>query len=287
MTATGRVTSFSHDGLVFDALDEGPLDGPVVLLLHGFPQRGTSWRHVAPLLHARGCRTVIPDQRGYSSGARPRRRSSYRMRLLVGDVVALVEALGGKPVHVVGHDWGAAVAWSLAGAHPGLVTTLTTVSVPHPGAMVRSFRTLDQLRRSWYMALFQVPRLPELLLGRRRPAERALRAAGMGEAAVRLFRTEMVEDGALSGGLGWYRAMPLWDPAMLRAKVRVPTTHVWSDGDEALGRLGAELCASYVVGAPYRLEVLTDVSHWIPDEAPERLAEIVLDRVGRGPQDAL
>jgi pimeloyl-ACP methyl ester carboxylesterase len=287
MTSTERLTSFSHDGLVFDVLDEGPLDGPVVVLLHGFPQRATSWRQVAPLLHARGCRTIAPDQRGYSPGARPRGRSSYRMRLLLGDVGALIEALGGEPVHVVGHDWGAAVAWSLAGLRPDLVATLTTVSVPHPGAMVRSLRTFDQLRRSWYVALFQVPWLPELLLDQRGLAQRALRAAGMSGPALELFQAEMVEDGALPGGLGWYRAMPFSDPELLRAKVRVPTTHVWSDGDDALGRLGAELCASYVVDAPYRLEVLSGVSHWIPDEAPERLAEIVLDRIGRGPQDAL
>jgi pimeloyl-ACP methyl ester carboxylesterase len=280
---TRRLTSYSHDGLVFDVLDQGPLDGPVVVLLHGFPQRATSWRKVAPLLHARGFRTVAPDQRGYSRGARPRGRSSYRIKLLVGDAAALIEALGEGPVDVVGHDWGAAVAWSLASARPDQVSTQTTVSVPHPGAMVRSFRTFDQLRRSWYMLFFQIPRLPELVLGRRRFAERALRGAGMNRDAVALFRSEMVEHGALPGGLGWYRAMPLSDPALLRAKVRVPTTHVWSDGDHALGRLGADLSASYVVGAPYRLEVLEGVSHWVPDEAPERLAEIVLDRVA-GPR---
>ena len=280
---TGRLTSYSNDGLAFDVLDEGPLDGPVVVLLHGFPQRATSWRKVVPLLHARGYRTLAPDQRGYSPGARPAGRSDYRIKLLVGDAAALIEAIGEGPVDVVGHDWGAAVAWSLAAAHADRVRTLTTVSVPHPGAMVRSFRTFEQLRRSWYMLFFQIPRVPELVLGRRWSAERALRGAGMSRDAVALFSREMVEYGALPGGLGWYRAMPLSDPALLRAKVRVPTTHVWSDGDHALGRLGADLSASYVVGAPYRLEVLEGVSHWVPDEAPERLAEIVLDRVA-GPR---
>jgi pimeloyl-ACP methyl ester carboxylesterase len=282
-----RLTSYSHDGLDFDVLDEGPLDGVVIVLLHGFPQKATSWRRVTPLLHARGYRTVAPDQRGYSAGARPAGRSSYRMRLLVGDVVALVEALGGGPVHVVGHDWGAAVAWSLAAARPDLVSTLTTVSVPHPGAMVRSLRSFDQLRRSWYMGFFQAPWLPERMLARRRLAERFLRSAGMTSEAVALFHTEMVEGGALPGALAWYRAMPFSDPALLQARVRVPTTHVWSDGDDALGRAGAELAASYVVGAPYRLEVLEGVSHWVPDETPDRLAEIVLDRVAQGPESAL
>ncbi|MEP6817242.1 MAG: alpha/beta fold hydrolase [Marmoricola sp.] len=279
MNALQRLTSYTNHGLVFDVLDEGPLDGPVVVLLHGFPQRATSWAKVTPLLHAEGFRTVAPDQRGYSPVARPRGRRAYRMGNLVGDVAALVDALGGRPVHVVGHDWGAAVAWSLASVRPDLVSTMTTVSVPHPGAMVRSFRSFDQLRRSWYLVFFQIPWLPELLLRRRRLAERAFGRAGMGPDALARYGAEMIEDGALRGGLGWYRAMPFSDPALLRAKVRVPTTHVWSDQDDALGRLGADLSASYVVGAPYRLEVLKGVTHWIPDEAPDRLAEITLARI--------
>lgn len=279
---TGRLTSYPHDGLVFDVTDEGPLDGDVIVLLHGFPQQATSWAKVAPLLHAGGYRTVAPDQRGYSPGARPARRSDYRLTELVDDVLGLVRALGDGPVHVVGHDWGAAVAWSLAAAHPDQVRTLTTVSVPHPQAMMKSLRTLSQLRKSWYMGFFQLPWLPERALSASF-GERFLRGAGMNREAVARYRVEMVEGGALTYGLNWYRAMPLANPKGLGRRVRVPTTHVWSDGDHALGRLGANLSASYVVGAPYRLEVLGGVSHWIPDEAPERLAEIVLDRVA-GPR---
>ncbi len=275
----GRLTSYAHDGLVFDVRDEGPLDGPVVVLLHGFPQRASSWDLVVPLLHAAGMRTVAPDQRGYSRGARPRGRSSYRMSRLVGDVVALVAAVGAGPVHLVGHDWGAAVAWSTAASRPDLVTSLTSVSVPHPGAFIRSLRRVAQLRKSWYMAFFQMPWLPERLFGRRSVAEREMRKSGMPPAAVARVWPEIIADGALPGGLGYYRAMPLSDPRLLRGTVRVPTTHVWSDQDVALDRHGAELTASYV-DAPYRLEVLEGVSHWIPDEVPERLAEIVLDRVG-------
>jgi pimeloyl-ACP methyl ester carboxylesterase len=276
---TERLTTYAHDGLVFDVVDDGPVDGPVAVLLHGFPQRATSWQQVAPLMHAAGVRTVAPDQRGYSPGARPRGRSSYRMSRLVGDVVALVETLGRGRVHLVGHDWGAAVAWALAATRPDTVATLTSVSVPHPGAMVRSLRHVDQLRRSWYMGFFQLPWLPERVLSSRRTeVERALRAGGMPTDAVARVWPEIVQDGALSGALNWYRAMPLSDRHLLRGRVRVPTTHVWSDGDVALGRAGADLTGAYV-DAPYRLEVLEGLSHWIPDEAPERLAEIVLERV--------
>ncbi len=275
---TERLNTYARDGLVFDLLDEGPLDGPVVVLLHGFPQRATSWAKVAPLLHARGLRTIAPDQRGYSRSARPRGRSAYRMAELVEDVVALVEELGGQPVDLVGHDWGAGAAWSVAAAHPDLVRTLTAVSVPHPVAMARALRTGDQLRRSWYMGFFQLPWLPELLLGRPRVAAKFLGGTGMSSEAIARYRSEIVGDGALPGGLGWYRALPLSN-AGTGGRVRVPTTHVWSDGDSALGRLGAELTASYVVDAPYQLEVLEGVSHWIPDEAPERLAAIILARI--------
>lgn len=274
-----RLAAYAHDGLVFDVTDDGPVDGPVAVLLHGFPQRATSWARMAPLLHAAGVRTVAPDQRGYSRGARPRGRSSYRMSRLVQDVVALVEALGRDRVHLVGHDWGAAVAWALAASRPDLVATLTSVSVPHPGAMVRSLKSLDQLRRSWYMGFFQLPWVPEQLLSSRRGAvERALRRGGMPPDALARVWPEIVDDGALGGALSWYRAMPFSDPHVLRGRVRVPTTHVWSERDVALGREGADLTGSYV-DAPYRLEVLPGVSHWIPDEAPDRLAEIVLERL--------
>ncbi|NLG55624.1 MAG: alpha/beta fold hydrolase, partial [Rhodococcus sp.] len=120
-----RLASFTHDSLKFTVRDEGPLDGVPIVLLHGFPQDSRSWEAVVPLLHKEGYRTVAPDQRGYSPGARPARRRDYRGEELVGDVVALIEALDVGPVHLVGHDWGAAAAWQTANMHPELVRTLT------------------------------------------------------------------------------------------------------------------------------------------------------------------
>ena len=274
---TTRITSLTHEGLVFDVLDEGPADGPVIVLLHGFPQRATSWARVAPLLHAEGFRTLAPDQRGYSPGARPPGRADYRLDRLVGDVVALVDAAGEESVHLVGHDWGAAVAWATAGSRPDRVRTLTAVSVPHPRAMMDALRTPQQLARSWYIGAFQLPWVPERLLAGP-VGEAFLRASGMGTEALARYRDEIVRDGALGPALGWYRAVPLATPGGLGRRVRVPTTHVWSDGDTALSRHGAERTASYVE-ADYRLAVLEGVSHWIPDEEPELLAREVLDRV--------
>ncbi|GGF41099.1 alpha/beta hydrolase [Marmoricola endophyticus] len=276
---TQRLTSYSHDGLQFAVRDEGPVDGPVVVLLHGFPQTSSCWDGVVPLLHEAGYRTVAPDQRGYSPGARPRGRSSYTLGRLVGDTVALVDQLASGPVHLVGHDWGAAVAWSTAAAHPEAVRTLTTVSVPHPQAFVRALKTPGQLAKSWYMGFFQLPWLPERAMASASISRRMLRGIGMDRESLRRYQREIVDAGALYGGICWYRALPLENPRGLGRPVTVPTTFVWSDDDGALGRTGADLTAEYVDAATYRFEVLEGVSHWIPEQAPERLAEIILDRV--------
>ena len=136
--------SFRRGELVFDVRDCGPADGPVVVLLHGFPQLNTVWAAVVPRLTARGYRCLAPNQRGYSPGARPRRRRDYRMPELVDDVRALIEASGADRVHLVGHDWGGLVAWSFAARYPGRLTTLTSLSSPHPAALLRSMMTRRQ-----------------------------------------------------------------------------------------------------------------------------------------------
>ena len=273
-----RITSFENDGLTFDVLDEGPVDGPPVVLLHGFPERGNAWREVVPYLHAAGLRTLAPDQRGFSRGARPSRRRDYRIRRLVGDVVALVDRIG-QPVHLVGHDWGATVAWSTAALRPDLVRTLTAVSVPHPAALVEAWLSSSQLLKSWYMGAFQLPWLPELTARTRGGYfDVSLLKGGMTHADVERFRTEIVEDGALTYALNWYRAIPFLDPGPTGQKVRVPTTHIWSDRDVALVRRGAERTEDWV-DAPYELVVLEGVNHWIPTQAPQACAAAILERV--------
>ena len=273
-----RIATFTHDGLEFDVVDEGPEDGEVVLLLHGFPERATCWRHVAPLLHEAGYRTLAPDQRGYSRGARPPRRRDYRVKHLVSDVVALVERAGG-PVHVVGHDWGAVVAWALAIRRPDLVRSLVAVSVPHPTAFARALLTSRQFRRSWYMAMFNVPFLAERLAAT--PGGRFdvnMKRTGMTDDDVARFRAEMVDDGALHYALGWYRALPLGDLATASdVRVTVPTTMVWSNRDGAIDRAGVNATVRYV-DADYELVVLDGASHWIPTQEPVALAETALKR---------
>lgn len=271
-----RITEYSRSGLTFEVRDEGPLDGDVVVLLHGFPQLSTSWDQVVPLLHAQGLRTLAPDQRGYSPGARPRGRRPYRGSELAADVLALADLTGG-PVHLVGHDWGAAVAWGTAILAPGKVRTLTAVSVPHPGAFLAAMPR-GQALDSWYMAFFNLPWLPERMMSDPRTGGWFLRRGGMTPAMVATYRRDVVDGGALRGGLGWYRALALSNPVMFRKHVQVPTTYVWSDGDAFLGRAGARLCERYVDG-PYSLEVVEGASHWIPDERPRELAAAVLARI--------
>lgn len=271
-----RLRQLEHEGLTFDVIDQGPLDGDPVVLLHGFPERATSWRKVSPILNDHGLRTYALDQRGYSPGARPARRRDYAVDRLVGDVVALVETIG-RPVHLVGHDWGAVVGWLTAGQHPDLVRTWTAVSVPHPRAFQRAVLTSRQALKSWYMGAFNVPYLPERLakLG---VFDVSLRGSGMTEDDVRRFHEEVVDDGALTGGLMYYRAIPFGGAAMRGSTVRVPTTYVWSDRDVAVTEVGGKHTPEHVE-APYEAVTLRGVSHWIPTHAPEELAEHVLARI--------
>lgn len=278
----GRIEEYERDGLVFDVIDAGPLDGDVVVLLHGFPQRAACWDAVAARLHAAGLRTLAPDQRGYSPRARPRRRRDYRLDELVADVGALIDrvcAQGHDRVHLVGHDWGAAVAWVVAARHPA-VASLTSVSVPHPAAYLASTASPDQLRRGWYVGFFQLPFLPERLAAGG-VLERMLGSSGMTAEDRAGFRRDVLEDGALGGGLGWYRAIPMslaGAGRLWRERVHVPVTHVWSDQDDALGRRSAELAHRWAAGE-FALEVLEGHSHWLPEHAPDELAGIVLERV--------
>lgn len=279
MTET-QLIQVEREGLVFDVLDEGPRDGEVVVLLHGFPERATCWRYVAPALNAAGYRTLAMDQRGYAPGARPPRRRDYRLPELTADVLAVIDRLAGPDarVHVVGHDWGAMPAWMLALHHSDRVRTLTAVSVPHPQAFLKAMTRSGQGLKSWYMALFQLPRVPELSARRGPIFRRSLLNAGMTHDEIRRVYEEVVHDGALPTALNWYRALPLGDPRYLRGQVRVPTTYVWSDDDVALGRWGAEHCVEYV-SADYTFVELAGVSHWIPTQAPEALVEAILERV--------
>ncbi|MEU7591200.1 alpha/beta fold hydrolase [Micromonospora sp. NPDC049230] len=265
-------------GLTFEVTAGGPSDGVPVLLLHGFPQHRGEWDDVVPALHAAGLRTYALDQRGYSPGARPTAVADYRIPELVADVVAVLDALGLDAVHLVGHDWGAVVAWAVAAGHPDRVRTLTAVSVPHPAAMAYALASDGQQKaRSSYITLFRKSGTAERVLLAWNAAALRKMLGGVGDAPrVDRYAAPMRAPGALTAALNWYRAMSRADLAGV-GPVAVPTTYVWSDRDVAIGRSAAEACAANVTGA-YRFVRLTGVSHWIPDTAPGPLAEAILAR---------
>lgn len=261
--------------LTFGVLAGGPAGGRPVLLLHGFPENAGMWDGVVERLHAGGLRTVAPDQRGYSPGARPADVAAYRMPALVADVLGLLDALGLDAVDLVGHDWGSAVGWQVAARHPDRVRTFTAISVPHPEALSWAVENdPDQRERSAYMRLFRTPgKAEEVLLAD--DARRLRRMfAPLPAERVEAFVRPMTEPGALTGALNWYRAIGKRDLDGL-PPVGVPTTYLWGTEDLAIGRPAAERCARHVAG-PYRFVELAGVSHWLPEQAPAAVADAVL-----------
>ena len=275
--------SIDVGGMTFSALADGPADGRLVLLLHGFPQSSAEWKRVMPGLASAGYRVVAPDQRGYSAGARPSGVDQYRMPHLVADVMAIADDMGGHEFDLVGHDWGGAVAWQVAGRYPERLRTLTAVSTPHPASLTRTLSESvgDQRERSSYMQFFQKPDEPEAaLLGSNAAQLRAAyRGAGLSEAEIDSYVQLLSEPGAMTAALNWYRAASRADVEAM-GPVTTPTLYVWSDQDSALGRDAAEATAACVTG-PYRFEVLEGVTHWIPEQAPDRLLALLLEHLGQ------
>ena len=265
-------------GLDFDVRVEGDTGAEPVVLLHGFPQHSGCWDEVWPALVEAGHRVVLLDQRGYSAGARPAGRRAYMLAEAAADVVALLDELGADRAHVVGHDWGGVVGWRLAATAPARLRSLTSVSTPHPQALVRSLVASDQALRSWYMGFFQLPLLPEraLLAADGLLLRRFLRASGL------TTRTDYVDrmraDGALTAALNWYRAIPL-DPGA-DGPVSTPTLYVWGERDPSLGPAAAVRTARYVTG-PYTFAPLPGVGHWIPELAPAELLDPLLAHLRR------
>lgn len=265
--------------LVFDARTDGPDGGDLVLLLHGFPQTSFSWRHQLPALAAAGYRAVAPDQRGYSPGARPADVGEYRFDRLVGDVLGFADALGGDRFHLVGHDWGGAVAWQVAGRHPDRLLTVTSVSTPHPAAFRRAIQDGDQRDRSSYMQFFRSPEAEAFFLDNDAAGLRALyTASSLPDDAVEEYVRVLTQPAAMTGALDWYRAADLGLVEGL-GPITMPTMYVWSTYDPALGREAAEATGGHVDG-PYRFEVLEGVSHWIPEQAPGELNALLLAHLG-------
>jgi len=276
------------NGFTFRAVVCGPPGGRAVLFLHGFPQTSFSWHAQLEAVGAAGYRALAFDQRGYSPGARPQGVADYRIAELVGDVLGVADHNGMDRFDLVGHDWGAMVAWMVARHHPSRVRTLTAVSVPHPAALAAAYAGGDggdQRQRSSYITVFRAEGgvAEKALLGPDGTGDglRAMFAASgldPGREDASRFVQAMVEPGALTAALNWYRATDPQEMAGVGA-VTVPTLYVWSTEDIALGRAAAEATARWVE-APYRFEILQGVSHWVPETAPDDLSRLLLEHLG-------
>ena len=313
-----RVRLTGEGGVRLSVVRAGPRGGRPVVLLHGFPESWWGWRHQLGPLAAAGLRLWIPDQRGYGLSDRPGRVADYRLDALAADAAAVVRAARaealearaegadggratgeGRPpavgVDVVGHDWGGGVAWWLAISRPELVRRLVVLNCPHPAVMRRAVLTDPrQALRSWYMAFFQLPWLPERILGARDGALLRRGLAGSGRrpdepggptftsAELRAYAAGWREPGTLRAMIDWYRALRLRAPAPPadnpQGRVRVPTLLVWGGRDRALGRsLARPTLARCEAG---RLVELPEATHWLIHEEPARIAELIVTHLG-------
>ncbi|TCP55296.1 pimeloyl-ACP methyl ester carboxylesterase [Tamaricihabitans halophyticus] len=261
----------------FDAIAAGPTDGRPVLLLHGFPEAAAQWEYQLGALGANGFRVVAPDQRGYSPGVRPERAAEYAISELVADVLRIADELGWARFDLVGHDWGGAVAWWTAGEHPERLRTLTSVSTPHPAALGAALRSdEDQQLRSTYMRQWQeVGTTEQRMLADDAKAIRRMFEYRVPQNRIDDYVRRLSEPGALTAALNWYRA---GRPDGKLGPVAVPTLYVWSTEDVALGSTAAFDTENWVTG-PYSFQMLEDLTHWIPEEAPEPLAALLLEHL--------
>jgi len=248
-----------------------------MVLLHGFPATAHCWEGVISALHGR-FRTLAVDQRGYSPRARPVAVGAYEVGDLTDDVLALADAAGTDRFHLVGHDWGGLVAWHLAAHHAQRLKSLTVLSTPHPRALLESLTRSWQPLRSAYALAWQLPIIPEavMLAGDGRLLRAGLETSGLDPASAELYVNHMRQPGALRAALNWYRAAGRAPRHLVSLPpIRVPTMYVWSTNDPALGRVAAERTAHHVEG-PYQIEVLDEVSHWIPETEPSRKAALLV-----------
>lgn len=265
-----RTIFVDANGLQFEVLEDGAGDR-LALCLHGFPEHAISWRHQMPVLAAMGYRVWSVNQRGYGRTTRPGRLADYALPDLLGDVAALIDASGATSVVLIGHDWGALVAWCFAALRLRPLHRLVIMNVPHPLCFRRALRHWRQLRKSWYIAVFQVPRLPERLLAADNGAavRRMFQNIVMPENVLAIYTRQIVEPGAATAMLNWYRAMrlPRSRRLDLTRVIEVPTLVLWGEEDVALDLICLEGTQDYV--RHLTLQRLPGISHWVQQDAPD------------------
>ena len=277
----------TRSGLTFTADVAGPAGGPLVLLLHGFPESRHSWQAALPALAAAGYRAVAPDQRGYSPGARPDPAdlANYAFDKLIADAIEIVAAAGydGKRFHLVGHDWGGQVSWGVAGRHPERLASLTILSRPHPSSFRRALQKEggDQKHRSRHHRAFLEPDTVKLLLAdNARRLREGLFGQGVPQAALEAHLSVLGNPEALEAALAWYRSNK--GLAADIGTIAVPTLYVWGDVDATVGPDAAYGTAEFVAPS-FAMEVLPNVGHFVMDQAPAKATDLLLAHLRKHP----
>jgi pimeloyl-ACP methyl ester carboxylesterase len=274
-------------GLIFDVLTAGESGAPLVLLLHGFAESMHCWDAQLSALAGNGYRGIAPSQRGYSPGARPdvTEPANYQIDRLMDDAMAIVAAsgYGDARFHLVGHDWGGSIAWSLADRYPQRLASLAVLSRPHPNAFNRALQMPDgdQARRSKHHKAFLEPDAADVVLADdAKWLRERLTANGVPAAAIERHLSVLGNKGAMEAALAWYRARGAIRGPL--GPIRVPTLYIWGDADDTVGRTAAEGTVDFVA-APYRFEVLAGVGHFAADQSPDRVSGLLLQHIEAHP----
>lgn len=288
---TTETLRLSTNGIELAAVAAGPFDGPLVILLHGFPEFSYGWRRQIPAIAAVGLRVVAPDQRGYNRSDKPAGLASYTLDILADDVLGLADALGRDRFAVVGHDWGGVVAWHLAARNPQRVTRAAILNAPHPATLRRyARRHPSQALKSWYVAFFQLSLLPERALGAggfwtlRRVLRRTSRPGTFAGDDFRRYREAWAEPGALTAMLNWYRALRQRPASPPAARIRVPVRVIWGDRDAFLDRGLAE--AGIALCDQAEIFHLPEATHWVQHEDADEVNRLLLEFFIRHPGES-
>ncbi len=271
----------STNGIKLHVVQDGPLDGPLVILLHGFPEFSYAWKAQIPYLVSKGYQVWAPDQRGYNLSDKPDGIVAYSLDELAADVIGLIDAAGKKQAFIVGHDWGAGVAWWLAAKYPNRIARMVVLNVPHGVVMLKNLRNnFTQLRKSWYMFLFQVPRLPEMLAKRNnwnmsiQTLMKSSRPGTFSDSDLNEYRKAWSQPKAYRSMINWYRAMIQKPPTPPATKhITVPTLLIWGAKDRFLGKEMAQ--PSIDLCDDGQLIFIEDATHWVQHEEAEQVNELI------------
>lgn len=282
-------TFIETNGIRLHTVMAGSQSGVPVILLHGFPENWRGWIRQLPALVEAGCRVIVPDQRGYNLSDKPKGVKNYSVEILVEDIVGLIDALGYEKVNLVGHDWGAVVAWALAIKYPERLHRLSVMNAPHPAVMKRFLqRDLKQMRRSWYAIFFQLPWIPEALWKRNNlnNSGRLLQLSGnprsFTDEDIEKYKEAWSQPDAMTSMLNWYRAAVFHQPAMpADVRVKVPTLMMWGIKDVALTHRMARPSMDYCDEG--NLILFPEATHWVQhdaaDEVNHYLVDFLLDKI--------